>query len=313
MANSKQIAIIGANGLLGVNLCHELSRNPDTQIIAIDRFSTNSRISFSPNIRLVRSTIAELVIQPEIFVNVDVVVYLASGLSPGNTLGEAEIFHRKLVFNELLDTLHKSGVNKFVFASTGGAMFVKSELSIHSETEIPSPQSQYAIEKLDFERDISLSDFSDDADCVIFRGSNFYGLPYIYRKNHGLIPRLINCAKTGEAFTLIGTGEEIRDFVDVRDVSKMLSKLINFKTQQNLYNIGSGIGTSVNEVISLIKTISGSSIEIIQVDAPTNFAKNSILNVERIQKEFSVTAQISLIEGISQFWDEQNNRWSVNV
>lgn len=299
----QNVAIIGANGLLGVNLCRQLLTEQDVQITAIDRFTANSRIEPSPDIRLLRCTVAELVIQRDILADFDVVVFLASGLSPGSNLDKTEIAYRKMVFNEFLDALNDSDVHKFIFASTGGAMFVGSDLAEHSETEIPSPQSQYAVEKLEFERTISLSRLSQNSECVVFRGSNFYGLPYIERSNHGLIPRLLHCAKTGEEFTLIGSGDEVRDFIEVRDVSRMLSKLICNQTEHSLYNLGSGIGTSVREVINMTEQITGVKFKINQVEAPANYAKASILNVERFQKEFNFTAEVSLAVGISQFWN----------
>lgn len=307
MSIQKKVAIIGANGLLGVNLCRQLLTEKNLQITAIDRFSVNSRIDASPNIRLLRCTIAELVIQRELLTHFDVVVFLASGLSPGSNLDDSEIALRKIVFIEFLDALHDSDVSKFIFASTGGAMFVGSEQTEHSENETPSPQSQYALEKLEFERAISSSKLSQKSECVVFRGSNFYGLPYIERSNHGLIPRLMHCAMTGEEFTLIGSGDEVRDFIEVRDVSRMLVKLICNQPEHSLYNLGSGIGTSVRDVIGITEQIAGVEFRINQIEAPANYAKSSILNVERFQKEFNMSAEISVEQGIRRFWSELNS------
>ena len=293
--------VIGANGLLGTNLSNHLLQSGNN-LIAVDAFRDSSRITPDENLKLIKADINQKLDLGSIFPQVDNVVYLISGLTPSLKLTNIELKKREEGSRRTLDFFWQTNISRFLFASTGGAMFAKSRSDFHNETEEPTPNSQYAEEKLKFESILAEYAFSSSVSAITFRGSNFYGSPVIYRNAHGLIPALLQSAKTGEVFSQFGSSETTRDFLYAKDAALMIQALIQGNPKHNLYNLCSGEGHSISTIIEIVEKVTNRPITVQKLEAPGHFVKKSILNPSRFNSEFGVMQLTPLSKGIEQMW-----------
>lgn len=72
--------------------------------------------------------------------------------------------------------------------------------------------------------------------------------------------------------------------------------------QHDVYNIGSGIGVSVNELVAVAREVTGRSVEVQHIEQPVTFVNRSVLDVSRFSQEFKLRASVSLREGMERTW-----------
>lgn len=147
-------------------------------------------------------------------------------------------------------------VKKFIFASTGGAIYPdKGYMVIPSpsaEWEEPNPKSPYGLSKLTCEKYIE--DWVDGpygpVDFSILRLSNVYG-PRQGGGESGVISIFTDKIKKGQTLTIYGDGSQVRDFVSVYDVVKAFD--LAKEIPNGIYNVSTGIGTDLNKIVSLFQ------------------------------------------------------------
>jgi UDP-glucose 4-epimerase len=97
-----------------------------------------------------------------------------------------------------------------------------------------------------------------------------------------------------------GNGEVIRDFVDVQDVASALRKLVENNITDRTFNVGSGEGNSLNELLSIIENIMEKNIKVVYKDKRSVDLDRMILNIDRIKNCIDFNPK-SLKQGINDF------------
>lgn len=145
---------------------------------------------------------------------------------------------------------HKS---KFIFSSTGGAIY---RPLMHVEKERPFdenhpavPMSPYGLSKLTIEKYLQIFHEHDGLDYVALRYSNVYGLRQAGGEC-GVLAIFLNKLKNKQKLGVFGSGEQVRDYVYQRDVVD--ANLYAMRLPVGVYNVSTGVGTSVNEIVSLL-------------------------------------------------------------
>jgi len=139
---------------------------------------------------------------------------------------------------QLLDVMEKFNVFRIIFLSSGGAIYSD---AIASETSLPSPKSPYGIAKLSVENYLQFYSQVKGFDSTILRLSNVYGP----RNVKGVVRLFYDCMKENQPITLNGEGKQVRDFIHVYDV---VSALIHLLPHTGIFNVGTGVGTSILEL-----------------------------------------------------------------
>jgi UDP-glucose 4-epimerase len=155
------------------------------------------------------------------------------------------------------------GTRKFVYVSSGGVVYGEPE-------EIPTPQhapklplSPYGVTKLTGEYYLNYYRVVRGLDYVALRYSNVFGPRQDPHGEAGVVAIFCNRLLNGESLTIFGDGEQTRDYVFVRDVvaANMLASDVSMGDGTGLdsraFNVGTGVGTSVNELASVLESIAG--------------------------------------------------------
>ena len=147
----------------------------------------------------------------------------------------------------LLEAAVEAGVKRVYFASTGGAICAWGDQPSPRPTR-PFPISPYGIGKLAIERYLEFFHLTHGLDYVVSI-SNPYGPRQRPEAQQGLIPIALRRVVEGLPVVRLGEGSMVRDYIYVGDVVSAIAPLVEKETQHRVYNVGSGVGRSVNDVL----------------------------------------------------------------
>jgi len=198
----------------------------------------------------------------------------------------------------ILRAAAKQGVKRVVFSSSS-AVYGESVGALNEEAPL-RPQSPYGIQKLISEYDTRALVMSSKLEAVILRYFNVYGprqrgdSPYA-----GVIARFLETASKDQSLTIFGDGSQTRDFIHVKDVARanliaMEAKVISGE----IFNIGSGISTSVKQIAEQIST----KVEHV---APRIEPKHSLAEISKARSVLKWSPEILLKEGIHSMYYEK--------
>ncbi len=295
--------VIGANGFLGSSLTDELMRRGHS-VTAFDRFSGAPRFASSPTIVsgdfLDRGAVAAAVAGHEI------VFHFLSTTTPA-TADEhpARDARDNLAPSiDLFSACVEAGVRRVVFASTGGAIYGEKAEHLLTEELTPEPISPYAIGKLAIEGYLAYFRRKHGLESTSFRISNPYGPRQRSLQAQGVIPTFLARAAAGQSVPVWGDGSSVRDYVYVDDAIRMIVDTLDATPQHPVYNIGSGVGTSLTELLAIIGDVTGTRPEIEYRPEPATFVHRSVLDTSRYRGEFGATPVRTLRDGIGSTFRE---------
>ena len=213
----------------------------------------------------------------------DIVFHLISSTVPGDIIDESGEL-RQNVFQtlQLLRLCVEENVGRLVFVSSSSVYGPQKVLPI-PETAPTNPISSHGIHKLAIEKYLQLYTYKHRLDCRIVRLSNPYGPGQKISGRQGLIGIVIGRLLNNQRVVIHGDGTIIRDFVYIDDAIDALQRLATAETDHYLFNVGSGTGHSVNEVIAVISRLTGKEIEVKYAESRFADIKKSVLDISRAQ------------------------------
>ncbi|HRW34724.1 MAG TPA: NAD-dependent epimerase/dehydratase family protein [Thermotogota bacterium] len=203
----------------------------------------------------------------------------------------------------LLDAAVKYKTEKIVFSSTGGAMYGENPQEIPTTERSPEkPSTPYGIAKLATERYLEFYYKEYGLRYTSLRYANVYGPRQNPHGEAGVVAIFTENMIKGNTVTINGDGQYIRDYVYVEDVANA-NMLAMENGKEDVYNIGTGIGTSVLELFNLSKHINQYSLEPqFGTERPGDLRK-SILSSKKAEQELNWMSHFSLEKGLIQTHD----------
>ena len=233
----------------------------------------------------------------------DMVIHAAWGTTPGASAGRPAIEAEKGLnpFLAFLETLQRFPETRLLFLSSGGTVYGDPECLPVAEDAPLRPRSCHGAGKAAAELFLGLR-AADRA--VVLRPSNIYGPGQPLRSGFGVIPRLLMCAAEDRPFQLWGDGTQMRDYLYLDDFSEAVCRLARHPAASGTFNLGSGIGTSLNELIGLVGKTTGRTIRIEQQPGRGGDVARIVLDTGRIRRGIGWAPAIGLDEGIARAWHE---------
>lgn len=162
---------------------------------------------------------------------------------------------------QLLEIARSSGTRKIVFASSGGTVYGVPQRVPIPETHPTEPLCAYAIVKLAIEKYLQLYSHLHGLEYGVLRISNPYGEGQSPFQKQGAVAVFTYQALRGETIQIWGDGEVIRDYLYVGDVAEALVKVAAYRGSHRVFNIGSGEGRSLNELLARLEALLGRSVK----------------------------------------------------
>lgn len=295
--------VLGADGFIGSHLVDKLVEKGH-DVRAFDRFSQKKhRFTASDKIEIMPGDFLNRHDLSEALKNVDYVFHFISTTTPASAEDDPliDISTNIQMSVELFQESARAGVKKVIFASTGGAIYGENSTENVSEDTVPSPVSPYAIGKLTIEQYLHYFDKKFGLKALVLRISNPYGERQSLSSRQGVIPIFLQHIAKNEPITIMGDGTMVRDYIYVKDVAEMVATSFE-SAKQNLYNIGSGHGLSVNQLVETMREITGHEVHAEHAEKPPTYVDKIILDVSRFENEFPGLAKTSLTEGMKATW-----------
>jgi UDP-glucose 4-epimerase len=240
----------------------------------------------------------------------EVVLHLLSTTDPATAEGDPTIDIRTNITSsvQLFAACAAAGISRVYFASSGGAIYGDQDRQVFRETDVTLPVSPYAIGKQTIESYLRYFHRTHGLESTVLRISNPYGPRQNPRKRQGVIPIFLRRVAEGSPLTVFGDGSMIRDYLYVADLAEMVAEAVTVGPRHELYNLGSGVGTSISELVQTVQEVVGREVPVEHMPRPATFVDHVVLSVERFQAEFSTRATTTLTDGIRLTWEEMANR-----
>jgi len=251
----KNILIIGGTGFLGKNIVEALV-NDGSRIFLITRNKNFDVFKDSPTIKIIHGALEDINIIKNLIIEhkIQEIVHLASNLIPASDKSEFEHEMLNIVLPtfELLNFISNKNV-KIIFFSSGGAIYGKGMKNKTIESCILEPHTFYGYSKLIIENHIRYLSNITQLRYVILRPSNVYGKYQNLNSNQGFIAVALGKILSNQPVDIWGDGNTLRDYICVRDVAQVVCNILRENIENEIFNIGSGVSSSLLEILDILE------------------------------------------------------------
>ena len=305
MNEAEKILVTGGCGFIGTNLVKYLSE-AGYKITVLDNLSSGDKETMFSAVSklqiqdLIVGDILDRTLVQRAVSEVSAVIHLAAHTSVIESLKKPEecwTINVTGTFN-MLEACRHNGVKSFILASSNAVLGEQPPPA--DETKVPNPISPYGASKLAGEALCSTYFHSFGLNTISLRFANCYG-PYSAGKS-SVIPKFIKRIKNGEPVIIYGDGNQTRDFVHVDDICRAIELcILNAETASGeIFQIASGIETSVNELVSMLQDVWGSTIQIVHEPERKGEIIRNYSNIAKAGEMLNFKPGTSLKEGLRQ-------------
>ena len=296
---SKHVLVTGGAGLIGSHLADAyLARG--WRVSIVDNLSTGDRANLNPDAKLYEMDIREertaRVIEE---LRPDVISHHAAQIDVRTSVADpafdAEI--NVVASVRLLQTAAKAGVERFIFASSGGAMYGEPQHAPQREDHPVLPLSPYGCAKLSFEHYLDCYREVYGFRTIALRYANVYGPRQNSHGEAGVVAIFTDRMLAGQGVTINGSGEQTRDFVYVGDVVAA-NMAVSEGDWSGAYNVGTGVETSVNRMYELLAAAMGIDREAAHGPAKAGEQMRSVLDGTKLRKAAGLPEPLGFREGL---------------
>jgi len=312
-----KILVTGGAGFIGSHLVDGLIKE-DHRVFVIDNLSTGRRENVNKKAKFYETDICSSKIS-QIFKREkpEVVYHLAAQIDVRksvedpiedakiNILGSLNIIQNFISINQ--PNQHKSVFKKFIFASTGGAIYGDANIIPTPENYPEFPLSPYGIEKLTTEKYLNYYHKVFGLSFISLRLANVYGPRQNSKGEAGVVAIFCDKMLSRKQPIINGDGKQTRDFVFVDDVVE--ANILAMKTKKvGIFNIGTAKETDINTIFKKLKELTNSKYREIHVPGKIGEQKRSCLDYSKAKKELGWQPKYSLEKGlqITVDWFKQN-------
>ncbi len=198
----------------------------------------------------------------------------------------------------ILEAAADAGVKRFVFASTGGAIYGEPVKVPQDESHPTAPLSPYGCAKLAVEHYLHFYRVVRGLSSVALRYANVYGPRQNAHGEAGVVAIFGGRLRDGQAATINGTGAQTRDFVFIGDVVAANMAASDAEWQGH-YNVGTGVETSIRALYDLLAGVAGVNTPANQAAAKEGEQERSVLDGSRLRTLANLPPATSLHDGLT--------------
>ena len=198
----------------------------------------------------------------------------------------------------LLELCRSQGVRKVVFASSGGTVYGVPRAVPIDEGHPTDPICSYGIHKLMIEKYLQLNQRVHGLDYCVVRPPNLYGPRQRLDIAQGAVAVFLDRALRGKPIQVWGDGSVVRDYLYVEDAAEALVKAAAFEGEPKVFNIGSGVGTSLKQLVREIEALLGRPVPVEYAAARTLDVPANVLDASLARRLLGWTPRTSLAEGL---------------
>jgi len=296
-----KVLVTGGAGFIGSHVADAYVAE-GYEVVVVDNLSTGRKENLNPAASLYQVDIRDEKALAEVFEKEkpDYVSHQAARAQVRESMDNPVLYAEVNIIGSLnvLQLCRQYKVKKIVYASTGGAVYGEPEYLPADEGHPVNPLDPYGASKHHVEHYLYLYKANWGLPYTILRYPNVYGPRQDPYGEAGVVAIFAGQMLSGGQPTINGSGEQERDFVYVGDIAQANLLAIG-RGDGGIFNIGTGVGTSINTVFRLLKEATGYSGEEIHASAKAGEVFKIYLDASKARNELGWAERVTLEEGLS--------------
>ncbi len=305
-AHLMRIMLLGGAGFLGVNLATVLAQRAFDVSVVDKGCNDLARKQLAGHATFYQRDIGDVESLVKLIdeIHIDCVVNLVSTLLPSSSL-EAFCTDISSCMAPSFDLVQRLAERKirYVFFSSGGTIYGRTEHDAVEESDPCRPISFYGYSKLMFEEYLAFARRISGMDYLVIRPSNPYGPFQNVTRNQGLVGVVLDRLLKGQAIEIWGDGSVVRDYIWIGDLANAVVDILEKNLWNSIFNIGTGVGHSLTEVIEIAETVTGKKATTVFKSGRPVDVPRIVMDISKLKREISFSP-MSLSEGIGLYYEE---------
>jgi UDP-glucose 4-epimerase len=293
--------ITGGAGFIGHHLANQLVRLGHT-VRVLDDLSSGDHTRLDPGVNFTRGDIEDKPKVWRLLNKVDCVYHLAARVSVPESVLFPREYNKSNVSGTVavLEAMRDAGVKRVVLASSG-AVYGEHHVGRVHEALVPNPTSPYAVSKLAAEGYVYTIGSLWEIETVALRVFNAYGPGQAIPPAHPpVVPQFVRQILGGGSLVIYGSGGQVRDYVYVDDVVKALIAAATAEgINHQIINVGTGVGTSVHELVKIIERVTGRKARTIVNPSVSPGVSSLVADISRAKTWLNYEPHLDLEKGLA--------------
>ena len=298
--------LIGGAGLVGSHIVDELINEPVKEIVIFDNFVRGSRNNLdlaakSPKVRIIEGSITDNDALRQAMQGIDGVFLLAS-LWLGECVNDPRSAWQTNVMGtwNVVEACHDLGVKRVVYSSSA-SVYGNALITPMTEEHPFNNRTTYGATKIANEQMFRSIYEQYKLPYIGFRYMNIYGERMDYEGAYvSVIMKAMDNILAGKPPVIFGDGSQMYDFIYVKDVAKANVLGMKAECADEFFNIGMGVGTTINELVDMLLELSGSDLKPEYKPQAQSFVTHRIGSTEKAERMIGFKADTNLLDGLRQ-------------
>lgn len=280
-----KLAITGSTGLIGHACVEELKARHD--IIAMSRPRVGRKMPLADGVEYIETEYSEDELT-EIICGCDGVIHLAARkVVPGEPEGSRHYMDSLFLLEKVIRAAQNCGISNIVDISSRCVYGNYTEDSFVEDAPL-APINFYAVEKIMAEQ---LAEFYNRERGMCIKTLRLSQVVAYLPDEKNMFMTFLKQALNHESITLYGEGKGVRDYIYVKDVCRGIEAAICAKKRKGIYNLGSGIGSSICQIAEQILQLTNSSGQVVHLMDKAEDCSRIVLNTDKMREEMGFSAQ----------------------
>lgn len=294
--------VLGGNGFIGSHLVDKLLAHGH-RVRVFDKYVEHYRKPI-PGVDYRFGDFGNRGLLADALNEIDIVFHLVTTTVPKTSNDDPAFDIQSNVIDTifLLEQCVLNNAKKIVFISSGGTVYGKPAKLPISEDSPTEPECSYGITKLTIEKYLALYNHLYGLDYTIVRPSNPYGERQNPNGIQGAATVFLGKVAKGDSIEIWGDGEIVRDYIYIDDLVEGIYRAATINTPSRIFNLGSGTGHSLNEILKLIQQVSGREVKVEYKTKRVFDVSKIYLDITKARDELSWTAATSMESGLDKTW-----------
>lgn len=253
-----KIVIFGGGGFIGSTIADRLLKDGhELKVFERPRVQPYRKFDSHERVQWVEGDFSSMHDVAEALKGMDVVLHLVSTTLPKSSNDDPlyDLQSNVLSTLQMLKAMVEHHVKRIVFISSGGTVYGLPRYVPIDERHPTEPLVSYGITKLTIEKYLNLYEYLNGITAISLRVSNPYGERQRVETAQGAVGVFLKNAIQGVPVSIWGDGSVTRDYIHVSDVAEAFVKAVTYKGKQRVFNVSSGCGVSLNELINMLERV----------------------------------------------------------
>jgi UDP-glucose 4-epimerase len=295
-----KVLITGGAGFIGSNIAEKLLKDGHS-VVVIDNLSTGRKENIFPDVKFYKTDAQDKSIE-DIFKKEkpDIVSHHSAQIDVRKSVADPifDAYANIIGSINILENCVKFGVKKVVFASSGGVVYGEQKTFPASENHPNYPICPYGVAKLTVEHYLYYYHFVHKLPYICLRYANVYGPRQNPFGEAGVVAIFIQKMLNNEQVIINGDGEQTRDYIYIDDVVNANILAMNYPSS-DIFNIGTGIETNVNQIFDELKRLTNYKLNKTYGHSKDGEQRRSVLECSKAKAMLNWMPKTTLIDGLT--------------